>query len=90
MIFLRIEAQWITAKKDWREAKKRYKAQRKAEANGTQQPNHTVNSQEESFTYEEAMDDMRCILYLHGGWSMRVFWCFSFAQVSLVRWILFW
>ncbi|KAK2463097.1 hypothetical protein APHAL10511_004752 [Amanita phalloides] len=62
-----IEAQWITAKKDWREAKKRYKMhQRKTEANGTEGPNISTESPDE-FTYEEAMDDMRCILYIHGG-----------------------
>lgn len=81
LIFLRIEAQWITAKKDWREAKKRYKAQRKAEANGTKVPNYNAESQEETFTYEEAMDDMRCMLYIHGGRYMRNYWCFSFAQI---------
>jgi len=91
LIFFRIEAQWITAKKDWREAKKRYKAQREAEANGIEVPNHhSGESPEEPLKYEEAMDDMRCVLYCHGGRYMRDFWFFSFVQVSLIRWILFW
>ncbi|KAF8629564.1 hypothetical protein AX15_003377 [Amanita polypyramis BW_CC] len=61
-----IEAQWITAKKDWREAKKRCELQRKAEADGIEVSNNG-GSAEDSLKYEEAMDDMRCILYLHGG-----------------------
>lgn len=63
-----IEAQWITAKRDWREGKKRYKMQQQynTDANGDLS-NDGGESSEDSCKYEEAMDGMRCILYFHGG-----------------------
>ena len=58
--YLRVDAQWITAKKDWQEAKRRYKMQQK---NGEYDP----APESEPATYETEMDEMRCIMYLHGG-----------------------
>ncbi|KAJ7772099.1 hypothetical protein DFH07DRAFT_803704 [Mycena maculata] len=52
-----VDAQWVTAKKDWQEAKRRYKKTK-------------ATSEEpaaDSAPYEEHMDEMRCILYSHGG-----------------------
>ena len=77
MIFPRIEAQWITAKKDWREAKKRHKMQHNAEPNVSTAPIRENTPPEESQGYEKAMDQMRCILYLHGGECSRNFCPFS-------------
>ncbi|KAF7351100.1 Abhydrolase-3 domain-containing protein [Mycena sanguinolenta] len=59
-----VDAQWITAKKDWQEAKRRYKMQDKSKTS-TQVP--AVDPEADSGTYEEHMDEMRCILYSHGG-----------------------
>ncbi|KAF7296117.1 Abhydrolase-3 domain-containing protein [Mycena kentingensis (nom. inval.)] len=60
-----IDAQWITAKKDWREAKQRQK-QKMPEATG-ETPADGVDPANDSAPYEKHMDDMRCILYSHGG-----------------------
>ncbi|KAF9071674.1 hypothetical protein BDP27DRAFT_1418782 [Rhodocollybia butyracea] len=54
-----VDAQWITAKKDWQEAKRRYKEREKTRAEPLDQA--------EDATYDEDMDTMRCILYAHGG-----------------------
>ncbi|KAF8070704.1 hypothetical protein FPV67DRAFT_1038167 [Lyophyllum atratum] len=64
-----VDAQWITAKKDWQEAKRRHKMQEKA--NVTEPiPSSADTSTEKipsSGTYQKYMDDMPCILYSHGG-----------------------
>ncbi|KAH7883288.1 hypothetical protein F5I97DRAFT_1903823 [Phlebopus sp. FC_14] len=65
-----IDAEWITARKDWQEAKKRRKEyERKKTGLNTSPP--TVNSSEglpeTSGAYDEDMDQLRCILYAHGG-----------------------
>jgi hypothetical protein len=85
----RIDAQWIVAKKDWREAKKRCKEQEKQRDNTTPDrtasastSNHDITGEEpnesESGTYQQDMDEMRCILYAHGGEPA----CSSVAQLS--------
>ncbi|KAF7315080.1 Abhydrolase-3 domain-containing protein [Mycena indigotica] len=51
-----IDGQWITAKKDWQEAKRRHKQQ-------NEQPQPAPDDEH----YEKRMDDLRCILYAHGG-----------------------
>ncbi|KAI3618826.1 putative lipase esterase from carbohydrate esterase family ce10 [Moniliophthora roreri] len=56
-----VDAQWITAKKDWQEAKRRYKMQDKSAAK------ENLQRSEDSNTYDKDMDEMRCILYSHGG-----------------------
>ncbi|KAJ6593444.1 hypothetical protein B0H19DRAFT_1090334 [Mycena capillaripes] len=58
-----VDAQWITAKKDWQEAKRRYKMQNKSQT-VAEAP---VDPAADSAPYEEHMDEMRCILYAHGG-----------------------
>ncbi|KAG2347393.1 alpha/beta-hydrolase [Suillus weaverae] len=71
-----IDAEWITARKDYQEAKKRSKAKHKESSNAemlasesdTPTPSGLPASRSnESNTYKEEMDDMRCILYAHGG-----------------------
>lgn len=70
----RVDGQWITAKKDYQEAKKRYKQQ--TETRSTESPPPPMadvegvpntNSNPNSGVYDKDMDAMRCILYLHGG-----------------------
>ncbi|KAJ7496886.1 hypothetical protein FB451DRAFT_1209127 [Mycena latifolia] len=58
-----VDAQWITAKKDWQEAKRRYKMSQKSQT----KPDAPVDPTADSAPYEEHMDEMRCILYSHGG-----------------------
>lgn len=67
LYFVSVDAQWITAKKDWREAKKRHKMHQSQVPNSgpdgpVQPPNGNISD-----TYEKHMDEMRCILYIHGG-----------------------
>ncbi|KAF8178667.1 hypothetical protein K438DRAFT_1844188 [Mycena galopus ATCC 62051] len=59
-----VDAQWVTAKKDWEEAKRRYKMQNKYKM-PAEVP--VVDPAADSAPYEEHMDEMRCILYSHGG-----------------------
>lgn len=59
-----VDAQWITAKKDWQEAKRRYKMQQKAEGRSAESAPEDAS---DSGRYQERMDEMRCILYAHGG-----------------------
>jgi 6-phosphogluconate dehydrogenase len=61
-----VDAQWITAKKDWQEAKRRYKASEKLKDEKSKIKNDTPNSTSDT---EEEMNEMRCILYCHGGLS---------------------
>ncbi|KAJ7019317.1 hypothetical protein C8F04DRAFT_1236790 [Mycena alexandri] len=58
-----VDAQWITARKDWQEAKKRYKMHQKSKTPGEA----PVDPEADSAPYEEYMDELRCILYSHGG-----------------------
>ncbi|KAL0955799.1 hypothetical protein HGRIS_002008 [Hohenbuehelia grisea] len=64
-----VDGQWIAAKKDWREAKRRHKMQEKMKhaepphASG----NAPLSQDQENGVYEEDLDEMRCILYSHGG-----------------------
>ncbi|KAK7472430.1 hypothetical protein VKT23_000545 [Stygiomarasmius scandens] len=63
-----VDAEWITAKKDWQEAKKRYKMQQKMRRQkGDQEDDVQDNVEDNEQHYEQDMDKMRCILYLHGG-----------------------
>ncbi|KAJ7686541.1 hypothetical protein B0H17DRAFT_1013522 [Mycena rosella] len=58
-----VDAQWVTARKDWQEAKRRYKMYNKSKTT-SETP---VDPAADSSPYEEHMDAMRCILYSHGG-----------------------
>ncbi|TFY61715.1 hypothetical protein EVJ58_g4334 [Rhodofomes roseus] len=64
-----VDAEWITMKKDWQEAKKRSKAQRKGTRSRSRPPvsGETHADEDKPATYEPEMDKMRCILYAHGG-----------------------
>lgn len=58
-----VSAEWITAKKDWREAKARYQAREKHKG---RQESASADA-DDSDNYQPEMDEQRCILYLHGG-----------------------
>jgi hypothetical protein len=70
----RVDAEWITSKKDWEAAKKRYHEQEqrkrqksKGSDSGAAPVGEVPEGEEEDGTYRADMDAMRCILYLHGG-----------------------
>lgn len=69
--FRRIAGEWVTARKDWEEAKKRRKAHKKKTGNGGSSQDATnaipSSTSESSNIYEEDASDLRCILYAHGG-----------------------
>lgn len=60
-----VDAEWIVAEKDWQEAKKKQKAR------GLSMETPAVDGgnahQELPPQYQPEMDEMRCILYAHGG-----------------------
>ncbi|KIY68103.1 alpha/beta-hydrolase [Cylindrobasidium torrendii FP15055 ss-10] len=53
-----VDAQWIATKRDWNDAKKRYEEQ----SDTPDQSDPAANG-----SYNENLDEMRCILYFHGG-----------------------
>ncbi|CCL99228.1 uncharacterized protein FIBRA_01243 [Fibroporia radiculosa] len=65
-----IDAEWLTAKKDWAEAKRRRKAQQKEKGKAKDAHKAATSDdlgQEMPAVYDPEMDKMRCILYAHGG-----------------------
>lgn len=64
----RVDAQWITAKKDWQDAKRRHKMQERYRESSVEPPVDPPVGLNDSGTYDKEMDAMRCILYSHGGW----------------------
>ncbi|KAF5355029.1 hypothetical protein D9756_005501 [Leucocoprinus leucothites] len=68
-----VDAQWITAKKDWREAKRRRRMRQTQSDPVREEPNSNSDVHgrspkgDDHSAYEKYMDEMRCILYLHGG-----------------------
>ena len=60
--FSSIDGEWIVAKKDWQEAKRRQKAMSAGAAADAQNQASAADSE-----YKAEMDQMRCILYAHGG-----------------------
>ena len=61
-----VDAEWIATKKDWQESEKKHKAHEKdksrSSSNSTQ-----IDGEEAPAEYDPDMDEMRCILYSHGG-----------------------
>ena len=64
--FYSIEAEWITAKKDWKESKRRHKLQQEKGLTDSSGSPEAVDAKNEA-VYDKDMDASRCILYLHGG-----------------------
>lgn len=61
-----VDAQWITAKKDWEESKRRHERQW-AKGFTHSSSNPEVGDAKHEAVYDKDMDASRCILYLHGG-----------------------
>ncbi|KAF8806587.1 alpha/beta-hydrolase [Phlegmacium glaucopus] len=62
-----VDAQWITARKDWEESKRRHKLQReKGSTHSSPGVPEAADASKEA-VYDKDMDATRCILYLHGG-----------------------
>ena len=64
--FYSVDAQWITAKKDWEESKRRHNLQRQNGFTDSSSGPKTGQATNEA-VYDKDMDASRCILYLHGG-----------------------
>ncbi|KAF9486039.1 alpha/beta-hydrolase [Pholiota conissans] len=67
-----VDGQWITARKDYQEAKRRHKMKHAQDKQSADKgPDPPLMTEDPSSTtggaYEKDMDAMRCILYLHGG-----------------------
>ncbi|KAI1785206.1 alpha/beta-hydrolase [Ganoderma leucocontextum] len=63
-----VDAEWIVAKKDYQEAKRKQKARRMSMDASSPGPQDGENpNQEIPPSYQPEMDEMRCILYAHGG-----------------------
>ena len=65
--FYSVDAQWITAKKDWKESKRRHKLQRSKEFTDFSSAGPEAGQSKNDATYDKDMDATRCILYFHGG-----------------------
>jgi hypothetical protein len=94
--FYRLDAEWISAKKDWQNAQKRDKERRNSvavpqeptaerpepsgplmadvvseppegEASQKSPASNSKGKSRDSAEYQPEMDEMRCILYAHGG-----------------------
>ena len=78
--YFSVDGEWIVAKKDWQEAKKRAKSKehsdkikerRQKEREKSAQQSSTTDSASAEDTsepdYTPDMDEQRCILYFHGG-----------------------
>ena len=70
-----VDAEWIAAKKDWEENERKYKAHEKERSSMTDSRKDSMSTdgsqsgvgEGPSTTYDQSMDEMRCILYAHGG-----------------------
>ncbi|KAF8549961.1 alpha/beta-hydrolase [Imleria badia] len=64
-----IAGEWVTARKDWEEAKKRCKKKKADSSGSSRDPADAMPSSvsEPSSMYDEDVADLRCILYAHGG-----------------------
>lgn len=72
-----VDCQWIALAKDWQEAKRRRREQgfQRQNSVSTKEKGPTTNTPEEKnptdaqpeLDYSADMDEMRCMLYFHGG-----------------------
>ena len=62
-----VDAQWITAKKDWKESKRRHKQQRSKGFTDFPSAGPEAGQEKNEAAYDKDMDATRCILYFHGG-----------------------
>ena len=84
-----VDGQWITARKDWKEAKRQHKM-RKGQTDESRSHDSTppAESGKDQGLYEKNMDTMRCILYLHGGEYRYLI--LGVLAYSSIRWLLLW
>ena len=66
-MFYSVDAQWITAKKDWEESKRRHKLQRPKGFTDFSSAGPEAEQAKSEAAYDKDMDATRCILYFHGG-----------------------
>jgi hypothetical protein len=67
-MFYSVDAQWITAKKDYKESKRRHKLQQPKEfADFSSSAGTEAGQAKNEPAYDKDMDATRCILYFHGG-----------------------
>ena len=66
-MFYSVDAQWITAKKDWKESKRWHKLQRPKAFTDFSSAGPEVGQAKDEAAYDKDMDATRCILYFHGG-----------------------
>lgn len=64
-----VDAQWIIARKDYQ----LYKKRRKQEQDEREKRVEASGDAEKDSVYEPEMDDLRCILYFHGGMLIELF-----------------
>ena len=96
-----VDGEWIVTKKDWQEAEKRHKAhekQRSSSGKNSRKSESTPVTPPPGLAEETAapnepdmneMDEMRCILYTHGGKS-TTYLTLSQKLTYLYRRLLFW
>lgn len=84
-----MDAEWIVAKKDYQEAKRKQKARERSMNSSSPGFQDAENaSQEMPPTYQPEMDEMRCVLYAHGGMSR--YYMGLCISPNVVRWLLLW
>ena len=66
-VFCSVDAQWITAKKDWKGSKRRHKLQGSKGLTDFSSAVPEAGQAKNDAAYDKDMDATRCILYLHGG-----------------------
>ena len=66
-MFYSVDAQWITAKKDWKESKRKHNLQRSKGLTDFSSAGPEVGQAKDEAAYDKDMDATRCILYFHGG-----------------------
>ncbi|PIL33424.1 hypothetical protein GSI_04046 [Ganoderma sinense ZZ0214-1] len=63
-----VDAEWIVAKKDYQEAKRRQKVRQMSMSTPSSLPRDGDDASQEMLpSYQPEMDEMRCVLYAHGG-----------------------
>ncbi|PSR74944.1 hypothetical protein PHLCEN_2v9433 [Hermanssonia centrifuga] len=87
-----VDAEWIVARKDWQEAKRRHQAHEKERAGTNEQ--HKDGSSTDSPQagasedgpprYQPEMDEMRCILFAHGGRCLMTLCAFRILKTDQV------
>jgi hypothetical protein len=90
-----IDAEWLMEKKDWRQSMRKESAaaadpagspNARSAANPIDGLSPTGAGSDDANMYQPEMDEMRCLLWAHGG-SFPV--VFAFAFTLMFRWVLF-